>query len=184
MIAITVRLMMRAMMTMMTMVAFMLSSVVHAEEMKIGVVDLQRALNECDEGAAIKSQLKREIEGKQKDLDVKRTELEKMQADLQAQAAMMKDDVKMQKAQEFQRKAMEAQQVFMQMQQDFAKREQEATAGIFQKMGVILQTMAEERGYTAILERTAVPFAKPSLDITNELIQRYNDAHKSKKKKG
>jgi outer membrane protein len=154
----------------------------HAEEMKLGVVDLQRALNECEEGAAAKANLKKEFDEKQRQLDVKKTELEKMQADLQAQAAMMKDDVKMQKAQEFQKKAMEAQQMYMQHQQDLAKREQEATAGIFQKMGAILQTMAEEGGYTAILERTAVPFAKPSLDVTNELIRRYNDSYKKKKK--
>jgi Skp family chaperone for outer membrane proteins len=42
--------------------------------------------------------------------------------------------------------------------------------------------MGTEQGYAAIVEKSAVPYFKPSLDVTNELIRRYNAAYGKKKK--
>lgn len=151
---------------------------------KIGVVDLQRALNEVDEGANAKKALKKEFDEKQRQLDAKQSELKKLKDELDAQGTLMKPETKQQKIAELQQKLGEVQNTYMTLQQDLTKREAEATQGIFQKMGVILQTMGAEQGFGAIVEKTAVPYFRPSMDVTNELIRRYNDAYGSKKKKG
>lgn len=153
-----------------------------AADDKIGVVDLQRALNEVEEGATAKKALKKEFDEKQKQLDTKQNDLKKLKEELDAQVTMMTPEKKAERVGELQKKLMEVQQLYMQLQQDLSKREQEATAGIFQKMGVILQQMGEEQGYYAIVEKTAVPYFRPSLDVTNELIRRYNDSYGKKKK--
>jgi len=158
------------------------SPAAHAADDKIGVVDLQRALNEVEEGASAKKALKKEFDEKQKQLDAKQNDLKKMKDDLDAQVTMMTPEKKAERVNELQKKLLEVQQLYMSLQQDLSKREQEATAGIFQKMGVILQQMGEEQGYYAIVEKTAVPYFRPSLDVTNELIRRYNDAYGKKKK--
>jgi outer membrane protein len=160
----------------------MAASGVRAEDMKIGVVDLQRALNEVEEGAVAKAALKKEFDLKQKQLDDKQNELKSLKEELDNRGTLMKDDVKQAKVGELQRKLAETQQLYMGLQQDLSKREGEMTQGIFQKMGVVVQSMAADGNYTLILERTAVPYFKPALDVTNELIRRYNDAYKSKKK--
>jgi outer membrane protein len=151
-----------------------------AEE-KLAIVDLQRALNEVEEGAAAKKALKKEFDEKQKQLDSRQGELKKMKDELDAQATMMAPDKKQEKVAELQRKLVEVQQLYMALQQDLSKREAEATASIFQKMGVILGQMGQEQGYAAIIEKTTVPYFKPSLDVTNELIRRYNAAYGKKK---
>jgi Skp family chaperone for outer membrane proteins len=51
------------------------------------------------------------------------------------------------------------------------------TQGIFQKMGVVLQGLGDEQEFTIIYERSAVVYSKPALDLTNELIRRYNKAY-------
>jgi Skp family chaperone for outer membrane proteins len=43
--------------------------------------------------------------------------------------------------------------------------------------------MGEEQGYTLIVEKSAVLYSKSALDLTNELIRRYNDAYGKKKSK-
>lgn len=149
---------------------------------KIGVVDLQRALNEVEEGAKAKATLKREFDEKQKTLDAKQNELKKAKEELDAQVTMMTPEKKAERVGELQRKLLEVQQLYMSLQQDLSKREAEATAAIFQKMGIILKDMGEEQGYYAIIERSAVPYFRPSLDVTNELIRRYNDSYGTKKK--
>jgi outer membrane protein len=149
----------------------------------MAVVDLQRALNEVEEGASAKKALKKEFDEKQKTLDAKQNELKRLKDELDAQATLMTEQKKAERVMDLQRKLQEVQQLYMQLQQDLSKREGEVTQGIFQKMGVILAQMGEEQNYSAIVERTAVPYFKPSIDVTNELIRRYNAAYGTKKAK-
>lgn len=155
---------------------------VAAQEVKIAYVDLQRALNEVDEGAAAKAALKREFDAKQAELDRRQNELKALKDELDARGMMMTQEAKQEKAAELQRKLMEVQQLYLQLQQELSQKEAQATSGIFAKMGTLLETMGRESGYTLIVEKSAVLYAKPSLDLTNELIRRYNDAYGTKKK--
>ncbi len=149
---------------------------------KIGVVDIRRALTEVEEGAAAKKALEKEFKDKQKQLDARQDELKRMKDELDAQSTMMAPEKKQEKVAELQRKLVEVQQLYVSLQQDLSKREADATAGIVQKMEVILKQMGDDDGYAAIIERATVPYFKPSLDVTNELIRRYNSAYGKKKK--
>ena len=159
-----------------------LSTPALAEDVKLGFVDLQRALNEVDEGATAKKALKKEFDEKQKTLDAKQNELKALKEELDSRGTMMKPEVKQEKLNDLQKRLLETQQLYFQLQQELSKREGEATAEIFKKMGVILQTLGEEQSFAMIVEKSAVVYAKPSLDVTNELIRRYNDSYGKKKK--
>ena len=163
--------------------ALVLSAPVAAADVKLGFVDLQRALNEVDEGANAKKALKKEFDEKQKTLDAKQNELKALKDELDSRGTMMKPEVKQEKLNDLQKRLLETQQLYFQLQQELSKREGEATAEIFKKMGVILQTLGEEQGFSMIVEKSAVVYAKPSLDVTNELIRRYNDSYGKKAKK-
>ncbi len=147
-------------------------------EQKLGFVDLQRALNEVDEGKAAKAVLKKDFDEKQKVLDAKKTEFDKLQADLEKQAVVMSDAAKKDKANELDRRARELQGLFMQLQKDLSERERDATKGIFDRMAGIVREIAEAEGFTVVLEKNAgVIYAPTSLDLTNELIRKYNGRH-------
>jgi outer membrane protein len=147
-------------------------------EQKIGVVDLQRALNEVDEGKAAKALLKKDFDEKQKQLDVKKAEFDRLQADLEKQAVVMSDAAKKERASDLDRRARELQGLFVQLQKDLSERERDATKGIFDRMANIVSEIAEADGFTVVLERGAgVVYAPASLDLTNELIRKYNARH-------
>jgi outer membrane protein len=151
----------------------------HAEQ-KIGIVDLQRALNEVDEGKAAKALLKRDFDDKQKHLDGKKAEFDKLQGELEKQAVVMSEPAKKEKAGDLDRRARELQGLFVQLQKDLSERERDATKGIFDRMAVIVQEIAEADGFTVVLEKGAgVVYAPASLDVTNELIRKYNARHPS-----
>ncbi len=143
---------------------------------KIGYVDLQRALNEVSEGKKAKSKLKKDFEKKQKDLNKKQEELRKMKENIEQNSMMLSDDAKRQKAMEFQQRLVELQQVYVKHQEELAKAEAKATKKIFDKMGKIIEQIAKEKGYDLVLERTesALLYAKDGMDLTNELIKRYD----------
>jgi outer membrane protein len=146
-----------------------------AEQQKIGYVDLQRALNEVDEGKAAKALLKKDFDEKQKVLDGKKGDFDKAQADFEKQAVVMSEQAKKDRAADLDRRAREMQALFLQLQKDLSERERDATRGIFDRMANIAREIAEADGFTIVLEKGAgIVYAPASLDLTNELIRKYN----------
>ena len=63
-------------------------------QQKIAYVDLQRALNEVEEGKAAKAALKKEFDSKQKALDERKTEFDRLRTDFEKQAAVMSEEAR------------------------------------------------------------------------------------------
>jgi outer membrane protein len=150
--------------------------VARAAELKIGYVDLQRAVSEVDEGKAARAQLKREFDEKQKKLDAKEAELKKLQADFEKQAVVLSEQAKTEKAADLERKFGEAQALLRQLQQELGGRERELMSALFDKMGQIVKEIATAEGFTFVLEKnqSGIMYAPASLDVTNELVRKYN----------
>jgi outer membrane protein len=155
----------------------LLPAVVRAEQ-KIAVVDLQRALDEIDEGRATKATLTKDKDEKQKQLDGKKAEFERLSADFEKQQSVLNDAAKREKIADLDRRGRELQGLLMQLQKDLSERERDAMKVLFDKMTAIVREISEADGFTVVLEKSAgVVYAQPSLDITNELIRKYNQRH-------
>src|SRR3954447_22352548 len=87
----------------------------HADD-KIAFVDLQRALEETNEGKAEKARLKSDFDKKQKELDEKQEELKKAKEEFDKKAPLMKDDVRNKAAGELQQRFMQLQETFSRLQ--------------------------------------------------------------------
>src|ERR1700704_5413020 len=80
----------------------------YAQAMKIGYVDVQRAVQEVEEGKAARSRLQAELQQKRADLDKKRADLEKMKTDYDKQAPVLSDEAKRQRQEQLQKAFVEA----------------------------------------------------------------------------
>jgi outer membrane protein len=145
----------------------------HAQQ-KIAYVDLQRALNEVEEGKSAKASLKKEFEQKQKLLDERKAEFDRLRVDLEKQATVMSDDVRKDRQTDLERKGLELQGFFVQLQKELSEREREVTRGIFDKMHGIVREIADAEGVSMVMTAEALVYAQPSLDLTNELVRKYN----------
>lgn len=146
-----------------------------ASAQKIAVVDLQKALNSVAEGKAAKKRLKKDFESKQKKLDSQQKALLKKKQELESGLSMLSEDAKRKKVMEYQQEMYTLQQTYMQLQGELSQAEAKATKKIFDKMGKILEKIGKEKGYDLIVEKNAgVIYAKETLDITKELIKRYD----------
>jgi len=163
-------------------VAISAPRVVHADD-KIAFVDLQRALEETNDGKAAKNRLKSDFDQKQKELDAKQEELKKMKDDFDKKSSLMKDDAKQKLQQDMQQRLMQLQETYARLQGDLQKKEAEATRGILAKLSGVVQKIAEREHFVLVLERSAaVVYGQPSLDITNEVIRTYNSQSGGSKK--
>ncbi len=146
-----------------------------ADGSKYAFVDLQRALEETEDGKKAKAKLKSDFDRKQKELDDKQEELKKMKEALDKKAALMKPEALQKESKDFQDRFVELQSTYQRLQQDLAKKEQDATRNIFTKLQGVVGQIAEREHFAMVLEKNAaVVWGQPSLDITNEVIRMYN----------
>ncbi len=146
-------------------------------DIKIGYVDVQRALNEVEDGRDAKAKLKKEFDDKQRMLDEKQEELRVIKEDIDKQSGLLTPEAKQEKLNDLQKKMLELQQMYMNMQKDLQEREGQVTKGIFERMNRVLNQIAEEENYGLILERneSSILYARGHMDLTNEVIRKYND---------
>ncbi|MDF1565650.1 MAG: OmpH family outer membrane protein [Deltaproteobacteria bacterium] len=146
-----------------------------ARATNVAYVDLQRALLEVSEGRAAKAKLKKEFDKKQQRLDGEQESLRQLKEELDKQSSVMDPAKRAEKESELQRRFMELQQTYMTLQGELSKQEQELTEKIFAKMEIVLREIAEANDLDMIVEKNAgVVFATPALDLTNELIRKFN----------
>jgi outer membrane protein len=145
-----------------------------AEDFKLGFVDMQRALNETDDGKKAKAALKKVFDQKQKELDEQQAALKKDIDDLDKKRTLLPPDQVREKEGELQQRMQKVQQTYLRHQQDLSGKEQEATAKIYERMNKIIAKIAASENFAMIVDKSALVFAKPHLDLTTELIRRYN----------
>jgi outer membrane protein len=155
---------------------FALTRTARAEDVKIAYVDMQRAVAETEEGRKARATLKKDFEAKQKELDERQAELKKSIEDLEKKRTLLAADLVRQKEAEIQKKMQEAQQILMRHQQGLAQRENETMQPIIERIQKIIFKMAQAEGLTMVFDKNqaGVLFAKPHLDLSNELIRRFN----------
>lgn len=153
-----------------------------AADTLIGYVNLQRAILEVEEGKSAKNSLKATFDVKQKKLNDKEAELMKVKETIEREAAIKDDPETRKKVADFQARLVDLQQVFMKEQKELQEAEQKELAGITTKMRKIIEGIGQGGGYTMILEiqDSRLLFAKAHLDLTNEVIRKYNAKYPKK----
>ena len=131
---------------------------------------------ETEEGRKARADLKKVFDQKQKELDEQQTALKKAIEDLEKRRTLLGAEVVKQKEAELQGQMQKVQQTYMRHQQDLSQKEQEATGKIFERMQRIIAKISITENFSMVFDRTqaGLVFAKPHLDLTNELIRRYN----------
>ena len=94
-------------------------------DVKIGLVDMQQALQTVDAGKKAKSQLEREFNSKKKELEAEKASIDKMGAEFQKQSMVMSDEARSKKQAELQERVMKFQELTARSQSEIQQKEQE-----------------------------------------------------------
>lgn len=143
---------------------------------KVAIVDLQKALNEVDEGKKAKAAIQADMDAKKKQLDVMKEEIKKMREDLEKQKAVLAKAALETKANAIQTKFLEFQQKAMQYDQELKQKEVASIQKILDALKLKVVALAKEKQYTIVYENSAdiVLYSSTATDITGDLIQAYN----------
>jgi len=152
--------------------------------LKIGYVDLQRALNESESGKKAKEDFKVQVDKLQAQLKRQKDDIDSLKDQLEKKSVVMKEEERANLEDEYRRKLRDFERNYKDSQADLQKKDNELTGAIIKDLQDIIREYGEREGYTLILEATssAVLYGTKSADLTDEVMRQYNSARPSKKK--
>src|SRR5579871_2847165 len=82
-------------------------------EMRVAVVDVQRAVMQTEDGLRAQANLKKLFDSRQQELNKKQTDMQKQKDEIEKQAKVISKDALQKRVDEWQKQMVELQQVFM-----------------------------------------------------------------------
>ncbi len=161
---------------------FLAAAPLQAQQLKIGVIDMQKALNETEEGKEILAEMKEKLTRENKELQRKQEELKKMQDELTRQAFLLSENVRTQKEEEFRRLGRDLERFREDKRTEFVRLQQLATEKIHRGLMKILSEFAKAEKYDMLVEAGqqaeglpgAILYFDETMDITDKIIELYN----------
>jgi outer membrane protein len=146
-----------------------------AQDLKLGFVDLQRALNESEAGKRAKEDFRGQLDKLQSDLKRKKDELDRMKEQIEKKSAVLKDEERRNLEKDFQKKVRDFERSYKDSQTEMQGKDGELTARILADLQEIIQEYGRDEGYTLILEASSnVLYGASSIDLTDKVIEAYN----------
>ena len=141
---------------------------------RIAIIDTQRAIMETEDGLRAQATLKKLFDKSQRDLDKKQEDLQKERDDIDKQKDVLSKAALAKRIDKWQREMAQLQTVFVESNKELQKKQGELTQPIFQKAMGLIRRIATQEGYDIVVDKQAVPYVRSDLELTDRLIQLYN----------
>jgi outer membrane protein len=147
-----------------------------AADVTVGVVDMQRALNECKAGKKAKEQVRSKFESAQRELRQQREELDRARADYDKKLLVLKEEERRNLEKSLENRTLDFKRRYEDFQRDLKRTDTELTAEIVEELYELVQQYAQERKLSVVFEASsgAVVYSDGSFDLTDEIIRRHD----------
>jgi outer membrane protein len=140
-------------------------------QVKIAVVDVQRAVMQTEDGLRAQATLKKLFDNRQQELNKKQQELQKQKEDIDKQSHVLSQQALQKKVDDWQKQMVELQTTFVEYNKELEKKQKELTDPIFERVIGAIKRIAGADGYDLIVDRATVAFSRSDLDLTDRVIQ-------------
>ncbi len=145
-------------------------------ELKVGYVDLQKALNTCKAGKDAKGTISALVKKYEDEFKAKQEDLLKLKTNLEKQASLLSVDARKEKEREYQQEVKELQRFQKDVKEELQQKDADHTKRILNELFETLKSIGKEGQYTMILEKNegAVIYADEKIDLTDQLVKKYD----------
>jgi len=149
-------------------------------QIKIGYVDLQRALNDSAAGKKAKEQFKVQVDRLQVDLKKQKDEIDALKGQLEKKALVVKEEERRNLEKDYQRRLRDFERSYKDSQSELQMKDSELTNELLKEIQVVIEEYGKQGGYTVILEQSSssVLYGAPEVDLTDKIIEAYNNKKK------
>ena len=161
------------------MVCCLAATSVFAADLKLGYIDMQRALNSSEAGKEAKEQLAARVKKYQDEINVKQEEIKKLKDELEKQGMLLSESARAAKEKDYQQRLKEFQRFTKDAQDELQGKDEEYTRKIIESMEKIIQDFGHKNGYTFIfVKNEGMLFVDDKADVTDEVLKLLNASRK------
>lgn len=146
-----------------------------AAELKIAVLDTQRALVESDEAKALLAQAAQELQNEENEVKTLGESIMAIQERLQTDGEVMSPTEQRKLQKEIEDKQIDYQFQLNKLQKEVNDRRQELLQQMVPKIDAVLKDLIEVEGYDLIMERGQLRYVNSKHDITRKVTEKLNE---------
>lgn len=154
------------------------------EKIKLGLIDIQRAISESQSGKKAKERFQTQVKKAEVDLLKEKQEVERLKSDFDKKGSLLKDEEKRNLEKELQRRYLAYQRTMQDYQEELRQKEGEMTGEILRELQKIVAEVGKNDKFTLILERGQLLYSDQGIDITDKVLELYNSRASGKVTKG
>ncbi len=144
-------------------------------ELKIAVLDTQRALVESDEAKALLEQAAQELQAEEASVQELGESIMAIQERLQTDGEVMSPSEQRKLQKEIEDKQIDYQFQVNKLQKEVNDRRQELLQQMVPKIDTVLKDLIEVEGYDLIMERSQLRYVNSKHDITRKVTEKLNE---------
>ena len=160
--------------------ALLLFSELASAQVKIGVVNLQRAVFESAEIKKADAQMQATFKPRQDKIDALNKELAALSQQLQSSSGKLSPSAEADLQAQGTRKQRDLQRLTDDLQADATAYRNDVLSKSSEKMQAVVKKLAEEKGLDLVVDTSTALYYKEAMDITKDAIAAYDKAHPPK----
>ena len=165
----------------MCLMSIFIASNVLAQELKIGIVDVNKILKDAPQTLSANKKLEKEFSSRTEKLKGKISTLQNDEKKYQKESLTMSDDQRDKAEKSLQQRRIDIQRNERELREDMDLRRREEIGDLQEKINITIDKIAADEKYDLILYN-GIAFASDKVDITDQIIKALGGSSKSKKK--
>ncbi len=147
-----------------------------AQDVKIGIVDVEQALVSTDEGKAAREEINRKAREARAQVEPMMEQRKTLAEELQQKKYALSDDALFQKQVQLAELENKIKSKLEELEGQFKIEQGKMLAPLQNKLAGIIEAIGKEQGFTLILARNNpyVMYSREALDITDQVVARFN----------
>lgn len=145
-----------------------------AEPFKIGVIDVQKAIQESEAGKRAKERFQAQVKKAEGELLKERQELERLKGDMEKKGLLLREEEQRNLEKEFQKKRVNYERSVRDSQEELRQRDAELTNEIVGEIMKIVAELGKSEKFNIVLERSQVLYSDRAIDVTDKVVELFN----------
>lgn len=154
-----------------------------ADVAKIGVVDFQRLFDNSDAGKEVKDQITSQGKQMEAELKDKSNEIEEIKKRLDRESLVMSKEMREDKEREFRIKINDFKSLQNKYEMELQDTQKRLMGGLQRETLAIIGDIGKSEGYLLIMDKRGVLYSPSTIDITDQVIKKYDSSYVKKKTK-
>jgi outer membrane protein len=153
-----------------------------ADVAKIGVVEFQRLFDNSEAGKKIKAQITAKGKKMEAELKEKGSEIEELKKRLERESLVMSKEMREEKEREFRIKVNDIKMLQKKYEAELQNLQKQMMGGLQKETLTIIDEIGKSGGYLLIMDKRGVLYSPSTIDITDQVVEKYNSTYAKTKK--